>query len=80
MALITRISGRPLFSTIQEAISWANSRGLTGTHTHTFEGQLGYMGGANHNQAVNAVDQDNAVDNDTNNTTNTFTTGGGTGY
>tara|TARA_A100000172_G_C2993941_1_gene93866 strand:- start:153 stop:368 length:216 start_codon:yes stop_codon:yes gene_type:complete len=52
MAILTTIAGVPLFSTIQEALAWAASRGLTGYHTHRHQGVLGYMGGANHQQAT----------------------------
>ena len=50
MALITSISGVPLYSSIQEALNWGAARGLNGYHTHTFQGKLGYMGGATHNE------------------------------
>ena len=51
MAIIGNINGIPLFSTRQEALSWAASNNLTGYHTHSYQGQVGYMGGATHNQA-----------------------------
>ena len=53
MALLTTIGGQPLYSTVQEALAWGTSRGLTGYHTHTYQGQVGYMGGANHSAATN---------------------------
>ena len=53
MALLTTIGGQPLYSTTQEAIAWGASRGLTGFHTHTYQGQVGYMGGATHGAATN---------------------------
>tara|TARA_Y100001938_G_C8002558_1_gene385518 strand:+ start:658 stop:915 length:258 start_codon:yes stop_codon:yes gene_type:complete len=52
MALLTTISGIPLFSTVQEALAWAIANGLSGYHTHFFNGQVGYMGGTNHSTAV----------------------------
>ena len=52
MGLLTNISGVPLFSTIQEALDWAASVGLTGYHTHQYQGVTGYMGGTNHNNAI----------------------------
>ena len=52
MAVLTTISGIPLFTTIQEAIEWAASVGLTGYHTHQYQGMTGYMGGSNHNNAI----------------------------
>ena len=52
MAVLTSIDGVPLYSTIQEALDYAQANGLTGYHTHTYQGQIGYMGGATHDQAV----------------------------
>ena len=51
MAVITLIDGVPLFTTIQEALDWADSRGLNNYHTHTHQGVVGYMGGIDHGQA-----------------------------
>ena len=53
MSVLTNINGIPLFSTLQEALNWGSSYGLVGYHTHTYNGQTGYMGGANHTTAVN---------------------------
>jgi len=47
MARIGSIDGIPLFTTIQEALAWGASNGLSGYHMHSY----GYMGGANHSQA-----------------------------
>ena len=55
MGLLTNISGVPLFSTIQEALDWAASVGLTGYHTHQYQGVTGYMGGTDHNNAITGV-------------------------
>ena len=52
MSLITNIAGIPLFTTVGEALAWANANGLSGYHTHNYQGQVGYMGGANHLQAT----------------------------
>ena len=52
MPLLTTINNIPLYSTIQEAVAWASSNGLTGYHTHEYQGQIGYMGGATHIEAV----------------------------
>ena len=52
--ILTSIDGIPLYSTIQEAVQWASSRGLTGYHTHVYQGQTGYMGGYNHNNATSS--------------------------
>ena len=51
MGLIARISGVPLFSTTTEALRWGKSNNLQGYHSHVVNGQLGYMGGRNHNSA-----------------------------
>ena len=64
MAIITLIDGVPLYTTRREAINWADSRGLTGSplyHTHRHQGTLGYMGGANHAQALLASTNINTV-------------------
>ena len=53
MSILTTIGGIPLFSTIAEALAWGSQRGLSGYHTHMFQGQIGYMGGATHNTATN---------------------------
>ncbi len=55
MSLITHIDSVPLFTTIAEAELWAEQYGLTGYHEHEVLGQLGYMGGNNHTQIVNAM-------------------------
>ena len=52
MAVLTTIDGIPLFTTSQEASSWASARGLSGTHTHDYLGTIGYMGGTDHSDAV----------------------------
>ena len=55
MSLITHIDGVPLYTTIAEAQLWARQYGLSGYHSHTVLGQVGYMGGTNHNDIVAAV-------------------------
>ena len=52
MAVLTTIDGIPLFSSPQEAVNWANNNGLSGYHTHDYQGTIGYMGGIDHNNAV----------------------------
>ena len=52
MSVITSIAGVPLFTTVREALAWAAANRLSGYHTHNFQGQVGYMGGANHLQAT----------------------------
>ena len=54
MSVITSITGVPLFTTIREAVAWATSRGMVGYHTHSFQNQIGYMGGASHAQVTRA--------------------------
>ena len=54
MALLTTINGIPLYSTVQEALAYAAANGLTGYHTHTYLGQIGYMGGATHGLAASS--------------------------
>tara|TARA_R100001369_G_C3262152_1_gene158352 strand:+ start:332 stop:550 length:219 start_codon:yes stop_codon:yes gene_type:complete len=71
MALISNIAGVPLFSTVAEALAWARSQGLSGYHTHNHQGQMGYMGGANHLEATGMPVNSNAPP------TNTSGSGGG---
>ena len=52
MSVLTTIGGMPLFSTQQEALQWALSKGLNGFHPHVYQGQTGYMGGSSHTAAV----------------------------
>ena len=51
MSVIGNIAGVPLFTTVQEALAWAAANGLSGYHMHNLNGQQGYMGGMNHQQA-----------------------------
>jgi hypothetical protein len=60
MAILTTIGGVPLFTTLQEALAWARSRGLNGYHIHNWQGQRGYMGGATHLQATGMPANSNA--------------------
>jgi len=60
MSVITSIAGVPLFTTVGEALAWAAANGLSGYHTHNFQGQAGYMGGANHLQATGLPMNSNA--------------------
>mgnify|MGYP003123695523 CR=1 FL=1 len=59
MAILTTINGIPLFSTVQEALAWAQQNGLSGYHTHTYQGSVGYMGGYTHAQATPMVTASN---------------------
>ena len=54
MSLVINIDGIPLYSTIEEAEAWASNYGITGYHTHTHNGVIGYMGGTSHVE-INAV-------------------------
>ena len=51
MAVLTTIAGVPLFTTAQEALSWAAGNNCSGYHTHNHQGQQGFMGCANHQTA-----------------------------
>jgi len=55
MSLITHIDGVPLFTTIAEAELWGSQYGLSGTHTHSVLGQVGYMGGTDHATITSAM-------------------------
>jgi hypothetical protein len=55
MSILTTIQGIPLYSTIEEALQWAKDKGLSGTHTHTYNNQVGYMGGSSHNIALTSL-------------------------
>ena len=52
MAILTTINGIPLFSTVQEAVAWADENNLSGYHTHMYNGTMGYMGGTTHATAA----------------------------
>jgi hypothetical protein len=74
MSLLTTIGGIPLYSTVAEALAWAAANNQAGFHTHTYQGQTGYMGGATHGAAASSSQGLNGsnqiVNNTTNNTTN----------
>ena len=57
MAILTTINEIPLFTTVQEALNWAAGNNCSGYHTHTYQGQLGYMGCASHGSALNSNTQ-----------------------
>lgn len=52
MAKLTTIDSIPLFTTPQEALSWASENGCSGYHTHVYQGQTGYMGCLSHSQLL----------------------------
>ena len=60
MALLTTIGNIPLYSTVQEALAWAKANGLTGYHTHNFQGKVGYMGGTTHQRATRKPTPENS--------------------
>jgi hypothetical protein len=60
MSILTTIAGIPLFSTVGEALVWARANNLSGYHTHGWQGQVGYMGGASHIQATGMPANSNA--------------------
>ena len=79
MAILTTIAGVPLFTTIQEALDWAAANNLSGYHIHNYQGQQGYMGGANHLEATGMPINSNAPT--TNQSTSSSSSGsGGGGY
>ena len=91
MSLITNIDGVPLYTTIEEAELWGSQYNLTGYHTHTILGQVGYMGGIDHATIINAMQQgvqntltpqqiQNVQTRTTRTFTRTYTSGGGGGY
>ena len=51
MAVLTTIAGVPLFTTVREALNWADLNNCSGYHTHSHQGQQGFMGCTNHLQA-----------------------------
>ena len=55
MSVLTSIAGIPLYTTAQEALAWARANGLSGYHTHGWQGQTGYMGGSSHSAATQAI-------------------------
>ena len=76
MSVITTISGIPLYSTRKEALAWARANGLTGYHTHVYQGKTGFMGGATHSQATTPTTQ-TATTPTVTSTPNTNSGGGG---
>tara|TARA_R100001163_G_C4865429_1_gene69717 strand:- start:140 stop:388 length:249 start_codon:yes stop_codon:yes gene_type:complete len=79
MAIITTMNGVPLFDNIGEALVYGAARGLSGYHTHIFQGQLGYMGGATHAQATGTANSNNITPTGGTGSTGGGSTGGGGG-
>mgnify|MGYP003118333038 CR=1 FL=1 len=78
MAVLTMIGGVPLYSTVAEALAYAAANGLSGYHTHVYQGQVGYMGGATHGAAATPSSGFSNNNNTSSGTTNSG--GGGGGY
>ena len=70
MSLLTLIDGIPLYSTQEEALQWGASLNISGFHTHTFNGQIGYMPGYSHEDInlsldllnISFEDEENSID------------------
>ena len=73
--ILTTIDGIPLYSTPQEAIDWASQNNVQGYHTHMYQGQTGYMGGASHASAIASLTAPTITSTQT-----TTSSGGGGGY
>ena len=52
MSLLTYIKDVPLFSTVNEAVEWAESKTLLSYHTHKYKNIVGYMGGLTYAEAL----------------------------
>jgi len=78
MAVLTTIDGIPLYSTVQEALAYAAANGLTGYHSHVYQGEVGYMGGSTHGQAATSSSGFN--EGGSSNTTASSSSSGGGGY
>tara|TARA_R110001583_G_scaffold174203_1_gene328631 strand:- start:62 stop:298 length:237 start_codon:yes stop_codon:yes gene_type:complete len=78
MAILTNINGVPLYSTVAEALAYAASNGLTGYHSHVYQGEVGYMGGSTHGQAATSSSGFNGGES-SNDTASSSSSGGG-GY
>ena len=76
MAVLTMIGGVPLYSTVAEALAYAAANGLSGYHTHVYQGQVGYMGGATHGAAATPS---SGFSNNNNASSGTTSSGGGGG-
>ena len=76
MAVLTMIGGVPLYSTVAEALAYAAANGLSGYHTHVYQGQVGYMGGSTHGAAATPS---SGFSNNNNTSSGTTSSGGGGG-
>tara|TARA_R100000234_G_scaffold20403_2_gene11459 strand:- start:173 stop:448 length:276 start_codon:yes stop_codon:yes gene_type:complete len=55
MSVLTVIDGIPLFTTIDQALAWGQNYNIVGYHTHSYQGQIGYMSGNNHGDITTAL-------------------------
>ena len=80
MSVLTTIDGIPLFSDSNSASVWGRQFGLSGFHTHTFQGRTGYMSGPDHATTVTAFKPSPVTPTVTRTTTTSGSGGGGGGY
>jgi len=50
MSILAKIDGIPLFNSKWKAERWGKKFGITGTHTHVYKEQIGWMAGESHNE------------------------------
>ena len=55
MPIVQNIDGIPAYTTIEEALAWANQYGITSYHTHVIAGEIAYMGGSTHDEITSAI-------------------------
>jgi hypothetical protein len=83
MAILTYINKMPLYSTVNEALAWAEQNGLQGYHAHKYKDVAGYMGGYRHpktNGRTTSLPTNGNQLQQTTPTQSTPSTGGGEGY
>ena len=56
MSYLGKIDSMPLYSTVEEALLYGKQYNITTYHTHTLNGQLGYMAGS-HDTLQSIIDQ-----------------------
>jgi hypothetical protein len=56
MSYLGKIDSMPLYSTVEEALLYGKQYNITTYHTHTLNGQLGYMAGL-HDTLQSIIDQ-----------------------
>ena len=60
---IGEVDGVPVFKTIPIALEYGERAGMSGYHTHTINGIVGYMAGESHDEAT--ADQERENQNET---------------